>query len=276
MNIKYEAFCEIGSSRSTNQDNVTAYSNNRVGLFAVADGAGGHSNGEYASKTVIEELNAIRSDILEFTGDFQKAVDITIIALKKANESIYQYTLSKDIICASTATVLLIYDNLYAVVNIGDSPVYHYDGIKGLHESTEHYYENIIKKTTLFPEGEILEDRKGRLVRAIGINKDIHPSVRTGIISRNELFFICSDGISRYFSDKQIFSLLKQRKELSDLTAEIKNKVYEQGAEDNLSGIIVNAISINDNKNVKAVSILIIFIIILAVWIIINFVILGV
>ncbi len=56
MTVTYKTFCETGLKRKINQDRITAYSNKNISLFAVADGVGGHSMGEYASETTIKYL----------------------------------------------------------------------------------------------------------------------------------------------------------------------------------------------------------------------------
>lgn len=54
MNTAYKTFTEKGLKRKTNQDRITAYTNENISLFAVADGMGGHSDGEYASQQIID------------------------------------------------------------------------------------------------------------------------------------------------------------------------------------------------------------------------------
>lgn len=243
MNIRYKTFTETGLKRKTNQDRITARTNEKISLFAVADGMGGHSKGEFASEKVIKYLDTLWNEISDFSGDFQTAVDMIISALDKANTEIFRYAESKKIICGSTASVLLIFGDFYAVINIGDSPIYRADIKKAWHESTEHSYDVIACKSTGAAPNEIDESRKGRLIRAVGISDKLLPSVKTGRIVGKQTFLICSDGVSRYFTGKKIFGYLRRtaagKINLPELSDILKNKVYSMGAEDNLSAIMV-------------------------------------
>lgn len=245
MNITYKFFTETGLKRQTNQDRITAHTSEKISLFAVADGMGGHSDGEYASETVIKHLDAIWEKLCGFSGEFQTAVDMIISALEKANAEIFNYAKSKKIICGSTASVLLICGELYAVINIGDSPVYRASKKKAWHESTEHSFADVAVKSTGISADEIDEKRGKRLVKAVGIKDRLLPSVRTGRIAGGQAFLICSDGVSRYFTDKEIFRLLKraaaEKIGLSELSDTLKNRVYGMGASDNLSAILIHA-----------------------------------
>lgn len=253
MNITYETLCEIGSRRKSNQDRITTHSNNKISIFAVADGMGGHSKGEFASEAVIKEIDILWNEISDFSGDFQDAVDMVISALEKANNSVFKFASSEKIICGSTASVLLIYNNLYAVINVGDSPVYHADRKKAFHDSTEHSYDQIMLKSTLISPDELDPNRNGRLVQAVGVKENIIPSVKTGALKGKETFLICSDGVSRYFTDKKIFGYLRrtvaEKVNLPELSDILKNKVYSMGAEDNLSAIMVCAYTDENYKS---------------------------
>jgi len=253
MIITYKFFTETGLKRKTNQDRITVRTSEKISFFAVADGMGGHSKGEYASETVIKYLDALWNEISDFWGDFQTAVDMVISALDKANTEIFCYAESKKIICGSTASVLLICGEFYAVINIGDSPIYRANIKKAWHESTEHSYDVIACKSTGAAPNEIDESRKGRLIRAVGVSDKLLPSVKTGRIFGRQVFLICSDGVSRYFIDKKIFGYLKrtaaEKNDLSELLDILRNKVYSMGAEDNLSAIMVCTYT---NENYKS------------------------
>lgn len=255
MNIQYKTFTETGLKRQTNQDRITAHTNEKNSLFAVADGMGGHSKGEYASETVIKYLDALWGEISDFSGDFQTAVDMVIFALEKANTEVFSYAESKKIICGSTASVLLICGEFYAVINVGDSPIYRADRKKAWHESTEHSYDVIARKSIGTTPNEIDESRKGRLVRAVGVSDKLLPSVKTGHIVGKQVFLICSDGVSRYFADKKICGYLRhtaaEKIDLSKLLNILKNNVYSMGAEDNLSAIMVCAYTDESYKSDK-------------------------
>lgn len=261
MPITCQTFTEKGLKRKTNQDRITAHTSENISLFAVADGMGGHSDGEYASETVIKHLDALWEELRCFSGDIQTAADMAISALEKANAEIFGYARSKKIICGSTASVLLISGEFYAVINIGDSPVYRASRRKAWHESTEHSFACVAAKSTGISLDEIDERRGKRLVRAVGIKDRLFPSVKTGRIADKQIFLICSDGVSKYFTDKQIFGFLKRvaagKINLSELSGILKKRTYKMGASDNLSAVLIQVCtdekSKPDNRKVKII-----------------------
>jgi serine/threonine protein phosphatase PrpC len=283
MNIRYEMISETGLKRKVNQDRICAHTSGSSALFAVADGMGGHSEGEYASEMVIASLEKVTEDISHSDTSFGSRIDIIISALDNVNAEILEYAHQKGIICGSTVSVLFICGELFAVINVGDSPVYYADKKSACHASTEHSYDVMMKKSALDPGLEPDEHRKGRLVQAVGVKERIFPSVKTGKLSDVQSFLLCSDGVSRYFTDKKIFKALRQvsRGKISpkELILSLKEQVYRFGAADNLSAIAVLAENEECTKAKKGRSMIgwIIFAIVLVfiAWSVTNFVIIN-
>ncbi len=281
MKIKYEMLSEQGLKRPTNQDRVTAHTNENMSLFAIADGMGGHSDGEYASQRVVDVLDELWIELSSFYGDIQIAVDKVISKLDEVNAEIYKYAADRKIICGSTVSILLICNDLFAVINIGDSPVYYSDRKNFVHASTEHSYGIIMQKTTLIAAEDIDEHRRNRLIQAIGVKERIYPSVRTGAVKDKTAFLLCSDGISRYFTEKQIrrrLSTALNKTNPVEVVSILKEIVYKKGAEDNLSVISICAYTPSSdgqrtNCN-KLMILLLIITLILAAWLAVNIMIL--
>ncbi len=282
MIIIYNSFSKTGLKCKTNQDRITTHANEKMSLFAVADGMGGHSKGEFASESVIKYLDMLWNEISDFSGDLQTAVDMVIAALEKANAEVFKYAEAEKIICGSTASVLLIRRDFFAVINIGDSPVYYADNKSFVHASTEHNYGTVMQKSTLISPDEIDNKRKDKLVQAIGTKENIYPSVRTGLIKSKTIFLLCSDGISRYFTDKkikkQINTIALKKNNLSEFSDALKDTAYKRGAEDNLSAITVLADMVDKeglSTNQKIILALFsVMTVVFIIWIIINWIIL--
>lgn len=246
MNIQYEHLSETGLKRKNNQDSITAHVHNNLALFAVADGMGGHSQGEYASQKTIAALDEWWNDIAtKHPLSFQERCDSLINLLEQVNSEIHVYASSQDMICGSTISILLVCEDMYAVINVGDSPVFYVNNKYNCHASTEHSYDVILQKSLENETYIIDEQRVGRLVQALGVKEKIYPNIRTGKIDKKHVFMLCSDGISKYYSDKEIFRCLKKtlkgKTTLQNLCNQFKEKVFAKGASDNLSEIVVSA-----------------------------------
>ena len=244
MNISCETFSEVGMCRKDNQDRVFSYIGDEFSLFVIADGMGGHSAGGYAGDVVIKHAEIIQYMLMRFHGDIQGAVDIAVSEISAANTELFRYGQKNGIICGSTVSMLIILDNVFAVINAGDSPVYFADRNMFIHASTEHLYAEMEKKSTLIfvPDDD---ERSGRLTKAVGAAENIYPSVRTDRICGRQAFLMCSDGVSRYNDEASVSRLLKDtargRLTVKNALEKLRQNAYSSGAQDNLSAAVILA-----------------------------------
>lgn len=61
--------------------------------------------------------------------------------MEQVNDEIYKYAEENKIICGTTASILLISDETFASINVGDSSIYYADRRRAIHVSTEHSYD---------------------------------------------------------------------------------------------------------------------------------------
>ena len=272
MKTQYEMMTKIGLKRTVNQDRITAHSNDRIAVFVVADGMGGHSDGEKASQKVIDSIDRLWNKLSFCGGDISGAVDMVISVLEQVNDEIYKYAEENKIICGTTASVLLICNEAFASINVGDSPIYCADRRRAIHLSTEHSYDVMSVKSGNKSKFDVC--RRGRLVQAVGVKPKIYPSVVTGKIKENTLFFLCSDGISKYFPEdeikKKLKSAVRKKTNLEKLCIYFKDKVYELGASDNLSEIAVHCETQSISTKRKLWTVALISAAVFVLWIIIN------
>lgn len=248
MKIKHSSLSETGFKRHENQDRIFSVYNGEVGLFVVADGMGGHSDGAYASQKIISELQTLWDNIWHGNLTLEQLTEQVLSALNKANNELFAYSESNSIICGSTVSVLLICGKAYAVINAGDSPVFMANRHTSRHITVEHSYGEMVRKSG-GEEKNIPLHRRNRLTKAIGIESRIYPDVFSSRIEEKSVFMLCSDGVSRYYSDRKIFRTLKvavqgkcSPEELLDC---IKKQVEESGAADNFSAIVVDCLEVN-------------------------------
>ena len=239
MDITYSALSDKGLKREENQDRITAHAKDGYALFAVADGMGGHSDGAFASTEIITDLdefwlNSSRHDSEESFMDYTNSLRESVNYI---NRKIYNYSKSKNIICGSTLSLVSVYNGNYIALNIGDSPILTLTKKNKEQLSVAHDYSNVMKKSGA--EDYISSEK---LVQALGVKEQIYPFVRTGSVAEEQVFLICSDGISKYSDNKQLFKLLKKifsgKLKTDEALNQLKNTAYKNGASDNLSAII--------------------------------------
>lgn len=254
MKISYAAICEAGS-REENQDSIFCASHEGGGVFLVADGMGGHENGRIAGQTVREEIQraweecTVRS--LEKMHSF--LLDETLKeALNAANKRIRKET-GEGKVSGSTAVVLRIGGDGYGLLSCGDSRCLKvqktFCGTEIRQLTEDDVWENCGENTKGLSRDEIrVHANRGKLVRAVGTETGFDCDVFRDRLSGRTLFALCSDGVYKYLDGKVFADYLKEtyrrkgtEELLMDRIERIRGLIYENGAPDNFSLILVLA-----------------------------------
>lgn len=242
MRLEFAGVSDTGRKRKINQDAYCMYRDGDAGLFAVADGMGGYSDGEKASQTVMAKLadwwNSF-SPVL-FGYEFRKMLRSLEQSIEIANRDIYRMW-NKRSICGTTITVLFIYRDLYGVVYAGDSRCYISSRWKWKQITIDEVWENQSSITDKERRQKSHPDR-GKLVNAIGIREEVWCRTVTDSVLPDMVFLLCSDGLYKYCTDRFIKSCVKKctdRQEIERLADRMIEKVYQNGAGDNISVVIV-------------------------------------
>lgn len=236
-----------GLVRKINQDAIFSAYLPSAGLFAVADGMGGHYQGEVASKMVAEglakwwEQHQAQIESLPF----YTVVESLEKKIKNVNAAVTEHYQSLGQIGGCTLCLLLIHHNAYAVFNIGDSRLYLCEKRKLKLLTIDDIWENLPQVRQMADTMDLSSDpRRGKLSKAVGLTKDTSPSILTKAMEKRTVFFLCSDGIYKHMSEKELENLLRKVKRAGDsvrVNEKICEIVYRNGASDNLSMITVLA-----------------------------------
>lgn len=248
MKLTCTGFCETGSVRTVNQDAFGIYQQGSRGLFFVADGMGGHSNGDWASTVVRDALDDwwIRNAENVFDGSVQAAEALKVV-LRFANDKIWG-KMGEKVLCGSTIVLLWVESNKYALLWAGDSRCYHlsksWRGIKRRILTVDDTWENQPELTRGLTADAIMNHPNyGRLTLAVGTETDFSCHLATGELSGKELFLLCSDGIYKYIDSKALWAGMKRSMKpgrMAEGLEAIRTNVYAGGAPDNLTCIVVS------------------------------------
>ncbi|NLM34552.1 MAG: serine/threonine-protein phosphatase [Clostridiales bacterium] len=235
LKIEAAGITDIGIAKKVNQDSflykITDIGESYAGIFAVADGVGGLDFGEVASTLAISNLNSWWEQ--DFKSNIDKPINIInslIFTFKKSNKEILQYSLLNGIRTATTLSVLLIYNNYYYVIHTGDSRIYKIDSkIQCLTKDYCCYVNKIVNGVTY---------RRSLLTACLGAKEELDYFCASDQISKNDLFIICSDGVYKTISDKDILKLIKKNKRDLKLSCEtLINEAKLRGEKDNITMI---------------------------------------
>lgn len=242
MCIGYYGKSEAGKIRDTNQDAVLMLTRKDVGLFVVADGMGGHAYGEKASGLIIEILEKWWNDFEPETYEyiFSKMMLSVKQSVEEANTIIFEQY-NQDNICGSTIVLLFIYKNCYGILHAGDSRCYRYQRYAIKQMTVDDVWENQINLSRA-ERMNIKHPNRGKLINAIGTCREVECKVKTDVWNSDTVFLLCSDGLYKMCPEKYIEKCIRRyhrHKSLSDMCRDMLEKVYENGAKDNVSVIAI-------------------------------------
>ena len=232
--LKYEVQAQShpGKVRTNNEDSL--FVSEALGVFAVADGMGGHERGEWASAAIVDGLREVPRE-----GDFDSLLDRVSRAIHSANAVIYAEAQDKHVSMGSTAVALVLKDERFAVMWAGDSRAYVLrDG--QLHQlSRDHTrVQEMIDRGLLTPEQSIGHPMGHVLSRAVGVGKDLELDGIADEPSPGDVFLLCSDGLYGVVSDAEIAGVLATQA-LHDAAASLIDLCLARGAPDNVTVVLV-------------------------------------
>lgn len=244
MNITFSDVSDKGLKRPSNQDSIFSKisDDNRIALFVIADGMGGHYMGELASGAITSRFSEWWTSLsgCGFERTYEECVSEIREVLKNANEYVYNNYTASGNTCGSTVVVLFIYGIRYYMINVGDSRLYEYKN-KGLHQlSFDHTYGSVALRDGKITEKEIAGNKKyEKLVEAIGCKKEYNTFELENELSNNR-FLLCSDGLFKAVPIKIIEKKIRSAKKLSNISDALVKSVFAAGARDNVSMIIID------------------------------------
>ncbi len=235
--LKFEtgAATHVGKVRTANEDSLVVRP--ELGLWAVADGVGGHEGGQLASQAVAAGLGSIgpavsqEDQLARFMERILRANDKVMHAREERN----------GVLIGTTVAALLIYDEDFACAWLGDSRIYRIreDRIEQLsHDHTE--ARELVEQGILTPEEARTWPRRNVITRAIGIFDEPEMEMVRGSIEAGDAFLICSDGLTGHVSDEEIRDLIG-KKRAQEACDDLITETLARGATDNVTVVIVNS-----------------------------------
>lgn len=240
--MRFRFGTDIGLRREENQDAVRCeYFGHNI-LAVVCDGMGGERAGKEASSLAIDEFFRHFSESYSENLDDEAIRNLLIKSVSAANTVIYTRARLdfKNFGMGTTCVAAFVTANTAYIINVGDSRAY-LIAENGLHRITTDH--NV--STLLFEQGKITEEevenhpQKHMLVRAVGVEKTV--TADTFILDYTDKIslLLCSDGLSGYCSDDEIYSVIAKA-EFDDIAQELINLALNKGGRDNVTVAVIS------------------------------------
>lgn len=189
----------VGCVRQRNEDNCLTAPD--FGLWAVADGMGGHDAGDRASEAVVRALASVGRPLS--APDLLSRVQDRLIRAHFEMKEIAREQQAETV--GATVVALLVYGTFFACVWSGDSRLYRVRERRLEQVSTDHSeVAELVGRGVLTAEEARTWSGRNAITRAVGVYDELELEVLHGEVRTNDVFVLCSDGLTDHVEDWEI------------------------------------------------------------------------
>lgn len=220
--------------RKSNEDAMVIDS--AIGLFAVADGMGGHNAGEVASALAAQALH-------QFIANTPDASESTVAdALMLANEHVLTAA-AKNATYEGMGTTLVaacVKDGAIVFGSVGDSRLYlmRHGSLEQLTDD-DSWVSRVLPADALDSEEAARHPMRHVLTKVIGLRDDLEPSVGSSVFAAGDTLLLCSDGLHGVVTAEAIAESLQRADSVEQIATDLVESALKAGSTDNITAVVV-------------------------------------
>ncbi len=234
MTMVIRSITDIGNDRDYTDD--SCYYDEKKGLMVMADGMGGYAGGRVASAIAVKIFATHYIGVTEET--YQR--DLTDLFTICNDEIVAEA--KKDPLYSemgTTLTTLCFHEDRYYIGHIGDSRAYLCRGGKLRRLTEDHNMVGALLKSGQISKKEAHKPPgRNMLTRVIGRKPLPEIDFYSGDAQKNDIFLLCTDGMSGYLDDKRMAAIIKGNNNLEHALNTMVKKVLDRGGKDNITAIL--------------------------------------
>lgn len=248
---------DTGPTRERNEDFYSSYlpaegESWLAGLVLVADGMGGERGGEQASRLAVDQvLDKVNAgmrrgrDDSEDSGSATTGPDLGDFlqrATRDASDQIYQIGQNDPSVhrMGSTLVMAAVQDDQAYIVHVGDSRCYRIrEGRIDLLTRDHTWVASQVKAGTLTPEAAEQHPQRNVLTRTLGDATPPNVDLRTESLEDEDLFILCTDGLTNALSAGEILQISKRFLYSQDLAEALVALATDQDGSDNATAVVM-------------------------------------
>lgn len=226
--LRHGASSDIGRVREVQEDSLLV----SPPLFAVADGMGGHSAGDVASRLALDVLS----------GDGPRDLNMLREAVVRANRAIYEKAGSSPGLSGmgTTITAMLAGDHTAGIAHVGDSRAYLLREGE-LQRLTEDHtvIERMVREGRLRAEDAAHHPQRSILERALGVDGDVEVDVSEIDLRAGDRILLCTDGLTGLVDEDEIREVLRSEEDPARASDRLVAAAVQAGGHDNVTAVVV-------------------------------------
>ncbi len=239
-----DAFFTLTTMFSFNESEIP------FGLYIVADGMGGHRNGEIASELairtvagcILKEIYCPMMGLNPEPSEFSFR-EIFHNSIEKANDEIIKNSYGGG----TTITAILIVGEQMTIAHVGDSRVYEIDPQGNLSPLTRDH--SLVKRLQelgqITPEEAAVHPQRNVLYRALGQGEPFEPEIISTHRPKTGSLLVCSDGLWSIVEREILEEIINSGRSAQDITDQLIHAANQAGGPDNISAVFI---TINNDR----------------------------
>ncbi len=244
----YSCDSHIGKVRKNNEDycmgEVIETSFGSVGIFALADGMGGHNKGEVASKLAVENIiHFLKENLLQSSNiKIDYIDDIIKQAYNNVNLLIYNESISNIEYegMGTTLTIAIVYKDMLYVANVGDSRCYLLQKSEFNQITKDHsVVQELIEANIITKDEAKIHPRRNHITRAMGTDEIVIVDIFKHRINTGDKILLATDGLTGFVGDDSIRDIIIKNEDVVNLTRELIDAANDTSGKDNVSVILI-------------------------------------
>lgn len=241
---------DVGYLRANNEDVFEIIADKQ--FFILADGMGGHNAGEVASSEAVKSVCRAIRYASSFSSD-EEISQYLLQAIEKANQRVWSLSLEEGAFSGmgTTLSCFLLHEDSLIYAHMGDSRLYQYRSSL-LQISHDHSLRALLLEENDI-DRELLDQPgfKNVITRALGTHSQAIPDIGIVPIRPDDIYLLCTDGLTDLVSDTEISSLLSSKKNLQETCESLVSSALEKGGNDNITVLMVKILYRHETSNLS-------------------------
>ena len=242
LSYEFFALTDVGRVRANNEDAVAIHPQERVMLLA--DGMGGYNAGEVASDMAVSGIGRAMCQWLQKQGADLSTSQIRQqleLSVDEANADVFLHAQNYPQFrgMGTTLVVGVFLENWLVLGHIGDSRCYRLRGGTLRQITRDHsLLQEQIDAGLITPEQAAVSTQRNLVTRALGVDPVVLLELNEFTVEPQDLFILCSDGLSEMLSHAALQDLAMQPGSLKDKAHSMVSLANAMGGRDNISVVL--------------------------------------
>jgi len=241
--IEVTSGTDVGLKRKRNEDNLLCLSGEESppsvdAVLVVADGVGGHVDGDVASQMAVDAVGRLIVErLLEQEPHSDEWPDLLARILEDASSQIHKEALYRQqaVPMGTTCTMAVVSSGTAYIAHAGDSRAYLYRNGNLTQLTTDHtWVQQQVSQGRLTTEEASVHPRRNIVTQALGLGPDVEVETITTDLQSDDILLIFSDGVHGLIEDRDIASILNMSS-LLESKDRLIDRAKEEGGYDNIT-----------------------------------------